>query len=103
MVRVAEKRENILLTLPSTGRCKVEVITNKKEVMMTKEAALRVPAVHCGGCANTVKRTLQMLPGVSVTDVDTESKLVHLSFDESEVSLDQIKESLEEVGFAPDD
>ena len=70
---------------------------------MTTEATLRVPAVHCGGCANTIKKTLQKLPGVSVNDVDTETKLVHLSFEESEVSLETIKESLEDVGFAPDE
>ena len=103
MVRVAEKREITLLTLPSTGRCKVNSISNNKEITMTTEATLRVPAVHCGGCANTIKQTLQKLPGVSVNDIDTDTKLVHLSFEESEVSLDQIKESLEEVGFAPDE
>ena len=70
---------------------------------MTKEVTLKVPAIHCDSCANTVKRTLQTLPGVCISGVDTETKLVHLSFDESEVSLDAIKESLEEVGFAPEE
>ena len=70
---------------------------------MTTQATLKVPAVHCGGCANTVKKTLQKLPGVSVGDIDTNTKLVQLSFEESEVSLEKIKESLEEVGFAPDE
>lgn len=70
---------------------------------MNLEATLRVPAVHCGGCANTVKQTLQKLSGVNVSDIDTKTKLVKLSFEESEVSLDQIRESLEEVGFAPDE
>ncbi len=70
---------------------------------MTKEATLRVPAVHCSGCAKTIKQTLQKLPGVSVNEVDTESKLVQLSFEESGVSLEKIRESLEEIGFAPDD
>lgn len=103
MVRVAEKREITLLTLPSTGRCKVNALSNDKEITMTTETTLRVPAIHCGGCAKTIKQTLQMLPGVGVNDIDTENKLVHLSFEESEVSIERIRESLEEVGFAPDE
>lgn len=70
---------------------------------MTAKATLKVPAAHCGGCAITIKHTLQKLPGVSVNDINTETKLVQLSFEESEVSLEKIKESLEEVGFAPDE
>ena len=70
---------------------------------MAKEATLRIPAVHCGGCANTITRHLQALAGVSVTDVDTGSKEMHLSFDESEVTLNEIREALDEIGFSPDD
>ena len=70
---------------------------------MTRETTLRIPAIHCGGCANSVRRNLKALPGVSVTDVDPRTKLVRLSFDESEVSLDQIRESLDGIGFSPDD
>ena len=70
---------------------------------MTTKATLKVPAVHCGGGAITIKQTLQKLPGVSVNDINTETKVVQLSFEESEVSLEKIKESLEEVGFAPDE
>ncbi len=71
--------------------------------MATKEAILRISAIHCSGCATTVKRNLHALPGVSVTDVDHKTKQVHLGYDESQVSLDQIKESLDEIGFSPDD
>ena len=70
---------------------------------MTQEATLTIPAIHCGGCANTVRRTLQALPGVSVAAVDPQTKLVRLSFDDSEVTLERIRESLDVVGFSPDD
>lgn len=70
---------------------------------MTKEATLKIPAIHCSGCATTVKRNLHALAGVSIVDVDPGTKLVRLSFDESEVTLDRIKESLDEIGFSPDD
>ena len=70
---------------------------------MAKVATLRIPALHCGGCANTVKRHVEALPGVSVDEVDPGAKLVRLSFDESQASLDQIRESLDEIGFSPED
>ena len=70
---------------------------------MTKEATLRIAALHCGSCANTVTRILKKLPSVEVTRTDPDAKLVDLEFDESAVSLDQIREALDEVGFSPDD
>lgn len=70
---------------------------------MIRESTLRILAIHCSGCASAVSRNLHALPGVSVTDVDHEAKKVLLSYDESQVSLDQIKDSLDEMGFGPYD
>ena len=69
---------------------------------MAKETTLKIPALHCGGCANSVTRTLQALPSVEVAQVDLESKQVQLQFDDSAVSLDRIRERLDEIGFCPD-
>ena len=71
--------------------------------MATQEATLRIPALHCGTCATNVKRYVQALPGVDVTLVDPDSKLMRLSFEESTMSLDQIREALDEVGFSAED
>ncbi len=70
---------------------------------MTKQATLKIPALHCGSCANTVTRILSALPSVAVTQADPEAKLVDVQFDESAIGLDQIREALEEVGFFPED
>ena len=70
---------------------------------MTKQETLKIPALHCASCANTVVRVLGPLPSVKVTQTDLDSKLVHLQFDESEVSLNQIREALEEVGYFSED
>ena len=71
--------------------------------MTTKEATLRIPALHCGGCAKSVTRVLEALPSVEVTQTDLDAKLVGLGFDESAISLDQIREALDEVGFSAED
>ena len=70
---------------------------------MTKQETLKIPALHCTSCSNTVARVLGPLPSVKVTETDVDAKLVHLQFDESEVSLNQIREALEEVGYFPED
>ncbi len=70
---------------------------------MTQEATLRIPALHCGDCATTVTGILEALSGVEVTETDPESKLVQLQFEESTISLDEIREALDQVGFSPED
>ncbi len=71
--------------------------------MTTKETTLRIPALHCGSCAKTVTRILEALPSVEVTQTDPEAKRVDVKFDESAISLDQVREALDEVGFSPED
>ena len=70
---------------------------------MNKEATLTIPALHCGSCAKTVTRVLEALPSVEVTETDSEAKRVNVKFDESAISLDQVRAALDEVGFSPDD
>ncbi len=70
---------------------------------MTKQEILKIPALHCGSCANSVKKVLKDLPTVEVTQADAESKLVRVQFDETAVSLDQIREALDEVGYSVED
>ena len=70
---------------------------------MAQETTLKVPALHCGGCVKTVTGTLEALPSVEVIQADTETKLVRIQFDESAVSVGQIREALDEVGFSPEE
>lgn len=70
---------------------------------MARETTLEVPALHCGGCVNTITRTLEALPSVEVTQADMQTKLVRVQYDESAVSVDQIREALDQVGFSADD
>ncbi len=70
---------------------------------MASETTLRIPAIHCEGCVNTVTRTLHALPSVEVTEADHATKLVRVQFDESAVSIDQLREALDEVGFSAEE
>lgn len=70
---------------------------------MGKESSLKIPAIHCSGCVRTVTRTLQALPGVDVIQADPASKLVRVRFEESTVSLEQIRDALDGIGFSAED
>ena len=70
---------------------------------MTKQATLKVPAIHCSGCADTIRRNLEPMDGVESVEVDPKSKTIGLKFQESDVSEKQIREKLEEIGFFPDE
>ena len=70
---------------------------------MTTQETLKIPALHCGSCAKSVTRVLEGLPTVKVSHADPEAKLVDIGYDESAISLGQIREALDEVGFSPED
>ena len=70
---------------------------------MASETSLKVPAIHCDGCVATVTRALEALPSVRIAEADPESKLVRVQFDESAVSVEQIRDALHEIGFSADD
>ena len=69
---------------------------------MATEITLEVPAIHCDSCVKTITKTLQALPTVVIADADPQTKVVRLQFDEAAVTVDQIREALDEVGFSPD-
>ncbi|MBI4213993.1 MAG: heavy-metal-associated domain-containing protein [Chloroflexi bacterium] len=65
---------------------------------MTK-VVLSVPAIDCEHCEHTVTTALNPLAGVQSVKVDIEAKLVHLEFDEGQLTLDQVKSVLEEEDY----
>ena len=70
---------------------------------MATEITLEVPAIHCDSCVKTITQTLQALPTVVIADADPLTKLVRLEFEESAVSIGDIREALDEVGFSAED
>ena len=59
---------------------------------MANESTLKIPAIDCQKCVETIKRTLQRLPSVEVTEADTETKFVRITFDEGSASETQIRD-----------
>lgn len=61
----------------------------------------RVSEIHCASCENTIKTALSRLPGVAMVVPSAERNDVRVSFDDNEVTEDQLRALLGEVGFEP--
>ncbi|MEG6586545.1 copper chaperone CopZ [Dendrosporobacter sp. 1207_IL3150] len=60
---------------------------------------LKVEGMSCGHCKNAVEKAVGSLPGVAAAEVDLAAKQLTVEFDSSKLSLNQIKEAVEEQGF----
>jgi copper chaperone len=68
-------------------------------MMAMQETVLSVPEISCEHCVKTIDGALGVLPGVESVKTDIPSKTVRLSYDPSQVSMDQIEATLDEAGY----
>ena len=64
-----------------------------------KNELLRVEGMSCMHCENAVKKAAGGLGGVNKVTVDLKGKTVAVEFDEKKVSLDEIKNAIEDQGY----
>jgi len=60
---------------------------------------LNVPDISCEHCERTITSTLTPVSGVRQVQVDIPNKQVRVDFDESKVSVDQMKDLLQEEDY----
>ena len=60
---------------------------------------LNVPDISCAHCERTITETLSPITGVRQVQVDIPNKQVRVDFDESKVSVDQLKDVLQEEDY----
>lgn len=62
-----------------------------------KKITLQVEGMSCGHCVNSVEKALK---GAGASGkVDLASKSVEVEYDETAISLDSLKEAIEEQGY----
>lgn len=64
-----------------------------------KELTLNVQGMTCNHCLQAVEGALTELVGVSQATVNLGTKNVAVQFDESAVTVEQMKEAIEDQGF----
>ncbi|HML36878.1 MAG TPA: copper chaperone CopZ [Bacillota bacterium] len=63
------------------------------------KVTLNVEGMSCQHCVKAVTQAVTALDGVSSVDVSLEEKTVAVDYDADQVSLDSIKEAIEEEGY----
>lgn len=66
------------------------------------EVTLHAPDISCAHCVMTIERTLGELSGVSRVAVDPGDKLVQVTFDPDQVTLEQLEAAMEDAGYPVD-
>ena len=64
-----------------------------------KETNLKIEGMHCAGCSARLEKVLNNLEGVEIAKVSLEEKKATIKYDETKISLENIKESIEDAGF----
>ncbi|WRP04574.1 copper chaperone CopZ [Rossellomorea aquimaris] len=65
---------------------------------MQKES-LTVEGMSCGHCVKAIEGSVAKLAGVKSVRVSLEGKKVEVEFDDSQVKLDDIKETIDDQGY----
>lgn len=66
---------------------------------MNKSVTMKVNGMHCGGCANKIKKSIEELGVEQSTDVDVATGSVKIQFDGTKTTLAEIKSKISAVGF----
>ncbi|WP_102272205.1 copper chaperone CopZ [Cytobacillus massiliigabonensis] len=64
-----------------------------------KNITLNVQGMSCGHCVNSIEGSVGQLEGVSEVKVKLNDAQVEVAFNEMQVSLDKIKETIEDQGY----
>lgn len=67
------------------------------------EKTLNVEGMSCAHCKASVEGALQKLTGVSKAEADVDAGKVAVTYDESKVNLNEMKEAIEEQGYDVED
>jgi copper chaperone CopZ len=59
-----------------------------------------VTGMTCAGCVRTVQRILQNQPGVQQVDVSLDQSEAKITFDETQISAEQLHDALAKIGYA---
>lgn len=64
-----------------------------------KSILLKVEGMSCSHCVNAVTKAVSALAGVSGVNVSLAEKTVSVDYSDDQVSLESIKEAIEEEGY----
>ncbi len=67
--------------------------------VQTTEAIFSVPGIHCAGCVNNIRLYLKSATGVDKVEGDAKTKQIKVSYRAGDVTSDQIREMIGQLGY----
>jgi len=67
-----------------------------------QQITLSAPKISCGHCKMAVESAAGALAGVSSVTADPETKMIEVAWDESVVTLDEIRKAIADAGYPTD-
>ena len=64
-----------------------------------KEIKLKIKGMHCTGCSNRLEKILNNTDGVENAIVSFEEKQAIITYNESQIDLEKLKETIKDAGF----
>ena len=64
-----------------------------------KEIKLKIEGMHCTGCSNRLEKVLNNTDGVEKATVSFEEKQAIITYNESQINIEQIKKAIQDAGF----
>ena len=64
-----------------------------------QQITLNVPKMSCGHCKMAVETAGRSLAGVASIEADPQTKKVEVAYDESAVSIEDIRKAITEAGY----
>lgn len=64
-----------------------------------KELKFKIEGMHCTGCSTRLQKVLNNLEGVEEAEVSLEAKQAMIKYDEDKISIEEIREAIEDAGF----
>jgi Cu+-exporting ATPase len=65
----------------------------------TEAAYLKISGMSCAGCASSVTRILNHLPGIQLADVNFAAEQARVIFDPHQITLSEVIEKIKSLGF----
>lgn len=60
---------------------------------------LTAPDISCEHCVATVTKTVGKFPGVESVEANADTKIITLTYDPAQISLEKVAEALAEEGY----
>lgn len=82
---------------PNEASGKAAVNTSK--VMVNKTITLAVEGMTCTGCENTVKASVEKIPGIASANASFKDKTVVIAFDSTRAGINDMSTAITTVGY----